>query len=455
MRGVRGLASGGIMADPIARTWRAPLHGARAHLGGVRGYLHDPLTFFLAHADDSGRAVPCPLLGDGCLLNGPDDIGHVLARNAPNYVKSRRVAGPRATYPPPYTLLTSHGPDHRRRRRAMQPIFRAIGAKIVERTRVNTERLAASLRDGERIDATEAMTVLAQRSLLEALLGTGADDSIDRMAAALRARWQAFEGHFLSLFPAPQALPSGRNREWASATVALRSAIDAEIADRRDRPRLGADVLSLLMTVTDEDARPLTDREVRDEAMSISLTGYDSVTQALQWTFYLVGRHAEVDARIAEEAITAGAAPAARPYAMSVIRESLRLFPPTWLLVRIARAADRLPSGATIAAGAKVYVSPYVVQRNPTVWPEPERFDPGRFAPGAGNRRSRYAYLPFGGGPHVCIGEAVAVPQIAQVLAGMVAHHRLVPSRACDAVPFAGLTLRPSGALEMRVEARA
>jgi cytochrome P450 len=137
------------------------------------------------------------------------------------------------------------------------------------------------------------------------------------------------------------------------------------------------------------------------------------------------------------------------------VRESLRLFPPTWIFVRIARTDDLLPSGARIPASAKVYLCPYVVHRNPRHWPEPNRFAPDRFADGAGKERPRYAYFPFGGGSHVCIGETLALAQILTVLAAVVSRHRLTLPPTEEVAPEGGLSLCPKGGLRMRVEPRA
>jgi cytochrome P450 len=294
------------------------------------------------------------------------------------------------------------------------------------------------------------MEALAQRNILETLLGPAADGSLDRLAAASRNRKRAFERHFVSLFPVPQLLPSQANRDYLRATRLLRAAVDEEIAARRSAGRRPDDMLSLLMETTFDDGTAMSDREVREEVMMLTLTGYDSVNEALQWTLCLLAQHPEADAALAAEAL-AGAQTA---YATSAIRESLRLFPPTWMVVRCALGEDRLPSGATIPAGAKAYLCPYVVQRNPAYWPEPDRFLPARFADGAANGRPRYAYFPFGGGPHVCIGEMLAMAQIVAVLRTLARRWQLSLPDGVVVVPDGGLTLRPRGGLRMRAELR-
>lgn len=436
-----------------------PAPGGLPLVGHAPAYLRDRLGFFAGCVDGAGAVVRCRLTGAGYLLNDPEDVRHVLVRNQPNYVKSRRVAGPRAKYPAPHNLLTSAGAEHRRRRRALQPVFRrALADRLTERTRANAERLAASWADGTdgtdggEVDVGRAMTALAQRNILETLFGTATDERLARLAAAAGARRRAFEGHFVSLFPAPEYVPTRANRDHLRATRLLGATVAEEIAGRRGSRERPDDLLSMLMDATYEDGATLTDRELRDEVLMISLTGYDSVSEALAWTLYLLAGDAVTDAAVAAEARSS---PNGLPHLTGAVKESLRLFPPTWMFVRIARDDDSLPSGARIPAGAKVYLCPYVVHRNPRYWSEPERFVPGRFAASAAEEagRPRYAYFPFGGGPHVCIGETLAMAQVVTALASIAARHRLTLVPGDEVVAQGGLTLKPKR-LRMRIEPR-
>ena len=427
-------------------------------LRDARAYLDDRLAFFARLADPSGAVVRCRLVSDGYLLNDPEDIRHVFVGNWPNYVKSRRLSGPRASYPPPHTLLTSAGMEHRRRRRLMHTVFRRpLVEKLVARASVNAERLAESWPDGAEVDVTAAMTALVQRSLLETVIASATEERLRRLAAASRARAHAFDRHFVSLFPLPDLLPSRANREFLRATLALRSAVEAEIAARRGTRERFDDLLSMLMDASYDDGSAMSGREVRDEVLSILVTGYDTVTAALQWALYLLAHNPASDADLAQEALFASGdgSSASLPRTHAAIQETLRIFPPTWMVARITRGADRLPSGARIPAGAKVYICSYAVHRNPRFWPQPERFLPERFTDGARRDRPRYAYFPFGGGPHACIGERLAMPQIATVLANVVSRRRLFLTPPREVVPDGWIALRPKNALTMRVAVRA
>lgn len=164
-----------------------------------------------------------------------------------------------------------------------------------------------------------------------------------------------------------------------------------------------------------EDATPLTDIQIRDEVLTLCVTGFETVGDALAWTWYLLASHSEVEQAMFRELdeLLDGSAP--RPenladlcYTQQVLSESLRLYPPTWIYIRVAAGSDRLPSGPLIPPKSKLYLCPYVVHRHPKYFSQPDRFDPDRFLPEAQKSRPRFAYFPFGGGPRKCIGESFA-----------------------------------------------
>ncbi len=410
----------------------APAPGAVPLLGHLPAYMRDPLAFFSSCGNGTGPVVECRLAGAGYLLREPEDIRHVLVQNQAGYVKARRLTGPRARYPDPSTLLTSAGEVHRRKRLAIQRIFRrSLSERVEERARVNAAHLAASWAPQTELELPAAMRRLAQRNILELLFGAGAA-GIDALGEASAARRRAIERVLFSAFPLPEFLPGPTNVTYARATRRLRVAVAAAIAQRRSAPR--DDIVSELVGVG------LSDEEVSDEVITFSLTGYDSVSEALAWTLMLVAERPDV-----ADAVAAGDG----ALATDVVRESLRLYPPTWLFARIVVEDDTLPSGARLPAAAKVYLCPWVVHRDPRLWEDPERFDTARFAPDARGERQRYAYFPFGGGSHVCIAETLAMAQVVAVLETITAAHRLT-AVGDPAEPVGGLTLSPHPGLRVR-----
>jgi len=219
------------------------------------------------------------------------------------------------------------------------------------------------------------------------------------------------------------ALPSGwlerfplpLRRSYRRALSQIDAAIYGLIRERRESPGSHRDMLAALVDLRRADGPALGDEQVRDEALTFSITGYETVGEALAWTLYLIAQHPDVEARLVEELDTvlrgAPPNPSELPrlgYMAMVFDESLRLYPPTWLFVRVARARDQLPSGVAIPPDAKIYLSPYVTHRDPRYFPDPDRFDPERFSDAAKRTRPRLAYFPFGAGPRLCIGQGFA-----------------------------------------------
>lgn len=432
-----------------------PAPGAYPVVGHVPAYLSDRLTFFSGCRNGSGAVVRCRLGTNAYLLNDPEDIRHVLATSHDTYVKARRLAGARAAWRGGQGLLTSTGVEHRRKRRMLQPIFRQpLLDRLVAVARGNVERVLMSWGDGAEVDVAAAMMALARRNILETLFDSPSERWLDELTAATRARRRFVENVYFSLFPLPEYLPTRTNLAYLRGMRRIDRGIYRAIEARRTAVRRPADMLSMLLDATDEDGRSMSDRQLRDEILTFALTGHETVGEALAWTFLLLAEHPEADEALARELGSNGDGTRPTSYAARVVRESMRLFPPTWIYARIAGAEDVLPSGARIPRGATLYLSPYVTHRNPRFWPDPERFDPDRFLPEANDGRPRHAYFPFGSGPHVCIGETLALAQILTVLATVVPQVRLTLAQDQNVVPDPGLTLRPKGGLTMRVEQR-
>jgi cytochrome P450 len=399
--------------------------------------------------------------GRGYVLNDPADVRHVLVGNQRNYDKVRRLAGPRPGWMQRRSLLTSSGTAHRRKRRMMQPVFRQPLVEILaERSRANALGLIDGWRVDEEIEVTDAMMGLARRNMLETLFDSPSEELIRAMVEGAAARRRFVQHFHFSAFPLPEYLPLRVNFDHLKARGRVYAAVDREIAARRRMSDPPQDLLTMLLATRGEDGAKMTDEEIRDEVITFSMTGFETVGEALTWSLFLLARHPEVDAGVAAEvgsdfdlARATADRGAGLPYSKAVLQESLRLYPPTWVYGRVALGEDTLPSGTAIRAGSKLYLSPYVIHRNPRFWEEPERFDPERFMNGSA-RGERYAYFPFGGGPRVCIGEQLAMAEMLTVLATIVERHRLTIPADREVAPAPNLTLTPRGGLRMRVEPR-
>ncbi len=427
-------------------------------LGHVPQFLRDRLGFLTRCAARYGDVVELRIGERTFLLNNAEDVRYVLATNARNYTKSPRLTSPRGKRLSGEGLLTMSGEAHVNQRRMMQPAFhqKAIAGFADMMVHTTTEAIAG-WREERAIDVAAAMSALSQRIVLNALFSTDLDEP-EALGTAITVRRRYMEYMFFSLLPFPEYLPTRLNLEYRNAMKCIDAFIYGTIARRRaaaDPPR---DLLTLLMSASYRDGASMNDRQLHDEALTMSITGYETIGEALSWTWYLLARHPDVKAKLhAELAIVLnGREPTlddvpALTYAQKVLDESMRIYPPTWIFVRIARDDDTLPSGTHVAAGAKLYMCPYVIHRNPTYFPDPEKFDPERFSEEGRKQRHRMAHFPFGNGPRVCIGEAFARMEAALVLAViaqkfdlvLVDDHRVVPEPRMTLRAKHGIMVRP------------
>lgn len=428
----------------------------------VPAFLHDRLAFLARAAATRGDVAELRLGTPTCLLNDPADIRHVLVGNHAAYAKTDRltsVAGRRIAGD---GVLTSAGERHRRLRRVLQRLFHPgrVSAFADGIVRLAARR-AAAWPVGGRVDMAREMEELARRVMLEALFGELPDADAVRLGAAVEARRRYIEFWFLSLLPARDRLPTRVRRRYRRAMAVLDDAVYAAIAARRRGGAGSEDLIAQLVGARDEDGAALTDREVRDEVLTLAITGHETLGEALTWTWYLLAQHPGVEQKLLDElgSVLDGRAPAAGDlprleYTHTVLAESLRLYPPTWIFVRNAVEDDVLPTGAAVSRGTKLYLCPYVTHRDARFFPDPQRFDPERFGPSARRARPKLAYFPFGSGPRVCLGETFARMEALLVLAAIAPRFRLAVAPGQTVVPEPRITLRPRHGLRMLVARR-
>jgi enediyne biosynthesis protein E7 len=427
----------------------------------LRRMARNRLEVMTRIAADYGDASRLPL-GPKTLyfFNSPEHAKHILADNPLNYHKGIGLVHARQALGD--GLLTSEGEAWKRQRRTMQPVFQAkrinqqLGAVAEE-----AERLTARLRahvGGGAVDVRAMMTDLTLgvlgRTLLAADLSEWSSIGDDFEAVQDQAMFE-----MMSLNAVPWWLPLPRQARFRRARARL-EAVVAQLRTRRlAQPTTeGDDVVSRLIEVTHaEPDQAAALRRMRDELVTLLLAGHETTASTLSWAFHLVDRHPRVWARLHEEAVSvlAGGPPSLADlhrltYTTQVVEEVMRLYPPVWILPRLAQQADEI-GGWAVPAGADVLICPYTLHRHPAHWDRPETFDPDRFAPGAAARRARYAYLPFGAGPRFCIGSNLGMMEAMVVLATVARDLRLrtVPGHRVTPEPM--LTLRIRGGLPMTV----
>jgi cytochrome P450 len=359
-------------------------------------------------------------------------------------------------------LLTIDDAYHDRAREIMMPAFhRRQVAAAVEVMREEAEAAIATLRRGEVVDLYEWMRRLAMRIAMRALLGLDPDEAGKGAAAAEHfERALGFYGIDFHL-----RLLRGPGSPWskmAASRAVLDEIVYGEIAQRRADPDPGrTDVLSLLVGVRDEAGEGFSDREVRDQVMTLMFAGHDTSTSTLTFMMHELARHPDIVARLQEEQdrVLGAAAPTIdalereMPYLEMVLDEVLRLYPPAWIGPRRA-VRDFEFGGHAVARGAYVNYCSWASHRIPEVFPEPEAFIPERFAPERKAALPRGAYVPFGGGRRICIGKRFGQTEVKLVATMLLQRLRL------DALPGRTMTVRqmptlsPRGGLEMRVLSR-
>jgi cytochrome P450 len=317
-------------------------------------------------------------------------------------------------------------------------------------------------RDRKPLDVYNEMRRLSLDVVTRALFGVKVQEDTRAAGHAFAVLSEALTNHLYSplffLFLHP-GLPTPSNRRARAALRTLDRIVGSIIARRRAQGPVDGedDLLSLLLHARDEEADGggMDDRQVRDEVMTVLLAGHETTAMALSWTWYLLDRHRDVAERLRAEIL--GALGDRDPTiedlprlegATRVIEEAMRLFPPAWIIMRVAKEEDEI-GGYRVAPGTLVMLSPYLTHRAPEVWPDPERFDPDRFTAERSEGRPRFAYFPFAGGPRQCIGSEFAMTEATLVLATIIRRFRLELASRRKVVPQPMITLRPRGGLLM------
>ena len=430
-------------------------------LGQLLAFRRDPLEFLTGIAreypSDVVRFRPGPR--DSYLVKHPDLVKDVLVTRQHDFSKSRGLEWAKLFLGE--GLLTSEGEFHTRQRRLAQPAFhrQRIGAYADDMV-----RLTVLARDrwspGQVLDVDGEMMRLTLAVVSSTLFGTDVARAADHVREDLAAIIELFPRFSLPLFGLIQKLPLPSNARFNRAVARLDALVYGIIAERQREPADRGDLLSMLLLARDEEGGGrMTERQLRDEVITLLLAGHETTSNALTWTWYLLSQHPDVEARWREElGHVLGDRPAtaedlaALRYTEMVLAESMRLFPPAWGMGRRA-LRDLTLGGFPIRKGSVLALSPYVVHRDPRFWPDPLRFDPERFTPEAKAARPRYAYFPFGGGARSCIGEPFAWMEGILLLATIGQRFRLRLQPGHRVEPKALMTLRPRYGMRMVAEA--
>jgi len=432
-------------------------------LGSLPEYRSDRLDLFQRVVQEHGdvgafKVGPRTIV----LVNAPDLVQAVLVDHADDFEKTANLRA----YGWPVLgngLLTSENAFHKRQRKLVAPAFqhRRIAA-YADVMADYAERLQATWAEGQELDVAHEMTRLTLWIVGRTLFDADVLGEAEELGAALTAAMQHMIAQFSALVHLPEPWPTPRQRRGRRGVERLDRTVYRMLAARRASGEDRGDLLSMLLQARDEDDGTfMTDRQVRDEAMTLFLAGHETTANALAWIWYLLTQHPDAYSELREEAdrVLGGRTPTMAdlpnlPFALQVLKEGLRLYPPAYMLGRQATKLVTLGQ-YELPAGSVVLISPYVLHRRADTFPAPENFRPERFAGDAEKRLPKGAYLPFGGGPRICIGNHFALLEGHLLLATLAQRvsFALVPNQQIETEPL--ITLRPRHGIKVVVRRRA
>ncbi len=466
-------------------------------MGPLRDQLHmmkdDRIGGLLRFNEDIGDIGRFTFFfGAVVLANTPELVHHVLVSHAKDFQKSpvlRAALHPLAGV----GLFTSEGDLWKKQRKLMAPMFQqATIARFADDMTASAERAAKTWKDGEIVDVARETTritmAIAGKTLFDADTFTEADDlgaalttaldwagsqaasatlvaqtrasiALHRIADHVPDRMHDATERLAEKLIVPILWPGERTRALRSALAVLDARVARMIAERRASSDDGHDLLTLLLRARDdEDGAAMSDKQVRDEVLTLFVAGHETTANALAWALMLACQHRDVYERLRDEALAVGRTPTfddlpKLPLALRVFKESLRLYPAVYLFGRVS-ITDTDLGEYRVPKGTVVLVSPFALHRRAEYWPDPERFDPDRFLPEREAKRPKTAFIPFSAGPRTCIGNHFALMEGPLVLATLLRHadFDLVDPRGAEPEPTA--TLRPKGGIAMKVTLR-
>jgi cytochrome P450 len=432
-------------------------------LASLSAFRHNPVDMLLAIARQHPEiarvrygVIPVLVVSDPALAH------ELLVDKADAFIKTfgltlfaRPVLG--------QGLLTLERVAHRKRRRLVSPPFMArrvagYADEIAQRAERSAQRIGAL----GQLDVSAETMRLTLEIIVKTMFGAEIAAAGDTVGSAFNRALHSMVESLTSPIPLPPPIPTPANLRLRRAARELDAIVYRIIREHRSAATSSGDLLSILLEARDQDdGSPLSDRELRDEAMTIMIAGHETTANALAWSLYALARAPEVRARLEAE-LDCLTEPrigvqqlAALPWTLQVIKETLRLYPPVYMITRRAtRSIDLGPYH--VPRGCIVAINIVGIQRRPDIYADPEHFDPERFSPEREKVLPKQAFLPFSGGPRVCIGNHFALMEAQLILATWLRQLRFELLEPEQRVDFeAIMTLRPKGGLPMRVQARA
>jgi cytochrome P450 len=442
-------------------TGRPPGPKGLPFLGNLLDFSRDVLRYYREWAQQYGDIVALQLgAWPAVLLNRSDYAEYVLVKNHRNFIKFpfffRHVGAIFGQ-----GLLTSEGEFWQRQRRLMAPAFHAQRLAGDGDTMVRyTEHMLENWQPGAVLDVHAEMMALTLGIAAKTLFDADTDEDVAEIGQAFNAVTDEIAVRIPRLFRIPDAVPTPGNIRYLRGVRRIDRLVTRFIQERRQHGGDRGDLLSLLIAARDDEGQPMTDRQLRDEVITLLLAGHETTALAFSWTWYLLSQHPDVDAKLAAELRDAlvGRTPTVSDLPTlrlteQVVTEAIRLYPPAWGFGREA-IADCEIGGYAIPAGTTIIISPWVLHRDPRHFERPTEFRPERWSVDLARQLPRFAYIPFGGGPRICIGNRFAMMEAVLILATIAQRFRLEWQSNHPVVPLPSITLRPKGGVWVKLVPR-
>lgn len=418
-------------------------------------------------ADTYGDLVEFKLLKKNFyLINHPDLMKVILTRDIDNYTKKtisfkfiKEVLGE--------STFTAMGDDWRRKRLTVQPSFR--NASISNLASIMTDCIEEFLMEwetqcdsGKTVELSDAMMHLTLKVVVKALFSsTLSDTDFKDITNVFKPLLEAVNARISFPVKMLYRLPLTKNKKYQGYIDTLDSIIYRIIRERRLADNKPTDLLQMLMDATDEETGlPLTDIELRNELMTMFIAGHETTANAMSWLWTILSSKSDIREKIEQEVdeVLGDRMPVASdfanlPYCLKVFKETMRLYPPVPILPRQVEN-DTTLGGYHIKGGSGILFSPHLLHRHPEFWDAPEIFDPNRFDKAEERKRHTYAYLPFGGGARVCVGNNFALMEAVFIIAMTTQRFRVNLASDTNFEPLVGLTTKPKFALNAQLQRR-
>jgi cytochrome P450 len=430
-------------------------------VGNMLEFARDPIKFITRLQQECGDVAAFSLLGNkSVLISNPKDIERVLLETGKGYGK----------FAPSYALrtilgnglVTSEGDFWKRQRKLIAPAFHHQSIKkYADQMVAYSQDMADTWEDGAVRDIYHDMMTLTQRIIMKVLFGVDVLDNASEASEAFNAMMQAIGAEMKGVEAIlPPFVPTPSRNHMVDGVAYINGLLMDIVQKRRAEGSMKHDLLTMLMEARDDDEQPMSTEQLLDEIRSLYLAGHETTATTLSWTWLLLSRNPEIYAALEAEIeqVLNGHTPTADdvqrlPYCNAVIKESLRCYPVAWITQRTA-LEDVEIGGLLIPEGTFIFLSPWVVHHDPRWYTEPDSFLPERWLKDKAEQPSREMYIPFGGGPHICIGNGLAMMEAVLLLATLIQryHVRVLPEHPVQ-IELAG-TLRPKFGLQAALTQR-